>query len=568
MSKHDHVLKAPTPDEVNVALERIVNSEPFRASPQLVSFLCFVVEAVLRGEADRIKGYTIGVEVLRRDVNFDPQLDPIVRVEATRLRRALERYYSGPGANDGVVIELPRGSYAPVFSHRSEILDNPDARSGPRFNVMRIALAALSLLAVAVSIAGWVGFLNHNNTPGSKNDQLRSEYLQPGNGMPTLVVQNFETIGQPNPNIPFARTMFEKLRNALSRFDAINIGTQGSQSKGNYQLRGFIEYLGDEGMNVRFSLLDVEDGNIVWTRNFDKLLFTKNLSAIEDSVAADVASTLLQPFGLIRSRERAKYLADDRHGDPRYRCLLLTADAFRSFDPSEDARARTCLEHFIEVDPGFADGYSYLAIVFNREWIFGFGKAANDPLALDTALKLARRGVELHPDNARAWEVLSAILFTRRDTTGAIAASQKAVMLNPYDVIIATDYGGRLITVGKIDEGMKILEDIPTSGGVRPSWEHFYLFLANYMRGKLPDAMHEADQMTSETYSFGLFARALMAATNGNRDKSQFYWNRLITLRSAWHDNPREELGRFISSPLILDRLMQGLATSGLLVQK
>ena len=69
----------------------------FSRSPQLGAFLRFVVEAVLHGKADRIKAYTIGVEVLRRDTKFDPQLDPIVRVEATRLRRAIERYYAGPG---------------------------------------------------------------------------------------------------------------------------------------------------------------------------------------------------------------------------------------------------------------------------------------------------------------------------------------------------------------------------------------------------------------------------------------------------------------------------------------
>ena len=68
-----------------------------RSSPR---FLLFVVEAVLRGKGERLKGYTIGVEVLRRDINFDPQIDPIVRVEATRLRRAIERYYAGPGAGD------------------------------------------------------------------------------------------------------------------------------------------------------------------------------------------------------------------------------------------------------------------------------------------------------------------------------------------------------------------------------------------------------------------------------------------------------------------------------------
>ena len=110
---------APSSDaEVRAALDRVVASPNFRASPQLASFLRFVVETTLDGHADRIKGYSIAVGALGRNSNFDPQTNPIVRVEAGRLRQALDRYYAGSGRNDELVIELPRGSYVPVFGHR------------------------------------------------------------------------------------------------------------------------------------------------------------------------------------------------------------------------------------------------------------------------------------------------------------------------------------------------------------------------------------------------------------------------------------------------------------------
>jgi len=102
-------------DEVRAALERIAGSEAFRACPQLVAFLRYVIEATLRGGQDRIKGYTIAVEALGRGDDFDPQDDPIVRVEAMRLRRALQRYYANGGSDDVLRIELPLGSYVPVF---------------------------------------------------------------------------------------------------------------------------------------------------------------------------------------------------------------------------------------------------------------------------------------------------------------------------------------------------------------------------------------------------------------------------------------------------------------------
>ena len=105
----------PTTEEIRAALDRIAVSEAFCASPQLVAFLRYVVEATLRGSQDRIKGYTIAVEAFGRGDDFNPQDDPIVRVEAMRLRRALQRYYANGGRDDSVRIVLPLGSYVPEF---------------------------------------------------------------------------------------------------------------------------------------------------------------------------------------------------------------------------------------------------------------------------------------------------------------------------------------------------------------------------------------------------------------------------------------------------------------------
>ena len=121
----------PPPAEVRAQLQRMTASDVFASSPQLSAFLLFVVDAVLRGQGERLKGYTIGVEVLRRDTTFDPQIDPIVRVEATRLRRAIERYYAGAGIDDPVIIDLPRGGYVPRFSWR-ELAAQAPAREPPR----------------------------------------------------------------------------------------------------------------------------------------------------------------------------------------------------------------------------------------------------------------------------------------------------------------------------------------------------------------------------------------------------------------------------------------------------
>jgi hypothetical protein len=114
-----------SPKEIRAQVDRMTASSVFSGSPQLGAFLRFVVESVLDGNSARIKAYTIGVEVLRRDAKFDPQIDPIVRVEATRLRRTIDRYYADLGGGDVVRIDVPRGSYVPTFKRRAVVSDAP-----------------------------------------------------------------------------------------------------------------------------------------------------------------------------------------------------------------------------------------------------------------------------------------------------------------------------------------------------------------------------------------------------------------------------------------------------------
>jgi hypothetical protein len=114
----DDIDDTPTAEEIRAAVEHIVVSSPFRRSPQLIAFLRFVVEATLGGKAEYIKSYTIGVEAFGRGESFDPQVDPIVRVEAARIRRALASYFAREGAGLAITIEIPLGGYVPVFRRR------------------------------------------------------------------------------------------------------------------------------------------------------------------------------------------------------------------------------------------------------------------------------------------------------------------------------------------------------------------------------------------------------------------------------------------------------------------
>ena len=99
---------------------RILESGHFAKSERLKRFLRFVTEETLKGLSTEMKEAVIGIEVFDRDAaTYDPRLDPIVRVQAGRVRAKLAAYYAQEGAKDRVVVELPRGQYIPRFSVQS-----------------------------------------------------------------------------------------------------------------------------------------------------------------------------------------------------------------------------------------------------------------------------------------------------------------------------------------------------------------------------------------------------------------------------------------------------------------
>ncbi len=95
-------------------LNRILASKPFRQADRLKRFLRFIVEETIAGRGERLKEFVVGVEVFGKDESFDPRNDPIVRVQARRLRAQLTRYYREEGQDDELAIDLPKGGYAPI----------------------------------------------------------------------------------------------------------------------------------------------------------------------------------------------------------------------------------------------------------------------------------------------------------------------------------------------------------------------------------------------------------------------------------------------------------------------
>jgi TolB-like protein len=586
-----HGCERPKPDEVRLALNRMAESEAFRGSPQLVAFLRYVVEATLRGEHDRIKGYTIAVEALGRTEDFDPQSDPIVRVEAIRLRRAVTRYYATGGARDPVLIDLPLGSYVPVFRRGDAIAPeqtvSPAARRPFQFkptgkNWRRAAAGIAFVLLGAGAYAAldfWFDFNTPNPQPISlfSATQLRAapSAARVLPAYPVVFVGAFQSVDSNGATKPPTEALRSKLHDALARFDEIQVvsasqlgdarerafDADDSAGPGRYTLTASVESEESRVIRLNIRLIDGLDGRVAYARSFSRLRHNGDAVSGEDAIVREVSATLAQPYGIIQAHERARDFA--AAGETQYRCLIAAHDYWRNYDPKQLRRARDCLERAIELAPGFALGYAALAPIVLEEYQSGMNPRTDGPRALQRALQAARRAVELRPGSARAHQALSNVQFARGDYPLAIEAGERAVLLNPYDPNVLADYGAILVALGEQNRGARMIQEAASAIVVRPGRHDFFLFLTAYLAGDRAGAARYAALMTSDGYPLGLLARALVAGQRGEADMARQLLDRVAAIRPAWRSDHRGELKKHFPAEVIVEQLSRELGQIG-----
>lgn len=149
--------------EVGAALDRILSTPPFVRSPRLAGFLRYVVQQQLTGRDESPKETEIGIEVFGRAADYDPRIDPVVRVQARLLRFKLHEYYETAGRVDPIRIDLPKGSYRPTFSAQNfsppqpspPELIRPAALEFQKPGWAITSAFVVGVLMIAVSITPW-----------------------------------------------------------------------------------------------------------------------------------------------------------------------------------------------------------------------------------------------------------------------------------------------------------------------------------------------------------------------------------------------------------------------------
>ncbi|MGB8520056.1 MAG: hypothetical protein WCD38_07800 [Candidatus Tumulicola sp.] len=142
-------MEEPADAAIRAHVERITSSELFAAAERLCRFLRFTVECTLTGRTHEVKEYVVGREVFDRGDGYDPRVDPIVRVEARRLRSRLAEYYGGPGRSETMRIEYPKGGYVPLI----RIAEPSVGTAARRSQRWLIAIAAAAAVVIAAFVA-------------------------------------------------------------------------------------------------------------------------------------------------------------------------------------------------------------------------------------------------------------------------------------------------------------------------------------------------------------------------------------------------------------------------------
>lgn len=298
---------------IELALERVLASEDFKRAKRLRNFLSYIVRERLEGRQTRLKAYSIGISVFDRPASFDPDTDPVVRIEAGRLRRALERYYFTN--KDAIRIEVPRGAYIPIFKSGANLEDSAKSTSDSNSHFpfsRRASNATLAkswrVLLVVLSLVGATSCLVYA--------LYRWTASAPNAGKPVLAVMRFSAAGGNLRAQQIASGISEEVigllaeRNdiaALSRVatDAFGINTaiHGQPFSVRYVIEGSVLAFSASGI-VAVRLVDAENGQVVWS---DRYSITPDGDPIElqSNISRVIARRVIDTQGVIQPLQRA-----------------------------------------------------------------------------------------------------------------------------------------------------------------------------------------------------------------------------------------------------------------------
>src|SRR3954447_14342885 len=308
------------PASIRSQLTRILRSALFADAQRMVRFLQFAVEETLVGNASRLKENVIGIHVFDRPADYDPRIDPIVRVEARRLRLKLREYYERDGRTDDLIFELPKGRYSPMFRIRSE-------EGSPAEGEIQETTPENS-----------VAVLPFNNLNADAETQFLCE------GLTEDLVSALTRISNLRVS---AWTSAARVKSDGDSLDAARDLLHVS-----FVLRGSIRKTNDR-IRILAHLIDTSSRQYVWSESFDRGV--QDIFAIQDEITRAIVFAL-RAKPVVRTESLAM-VGEPQNLETYQLCLKGRFHAReRTFEGLQ--RSALCFERAIRAEPSSASAYA------------------------------------------------------------------------------------------------------------------------------------------------------------------------------------------------------------------
>jgi adenylate cyclase len=499
-------------------LEQLLESPQFDGSARSRDFLTFVVSEVLAGRGDRLNQASIAATVFGRQGNFDPMLDPVVRVQAGRLRRSLERYYLLTKDTATVRIELPKGSYAPAFVTK---VANKD---GSEPTLKRISLALVAPEWPAVVVHPFQISPEDSDAAAQFKDELAMELGRHGN---VRVVRHTD----------------------LERLEARQQGAV------RFELRGTVRRSEGE-WNIVACLVDRSNGAQLWGDEYRTARpAPSDLAAVED-VARVIAASVGAEHGVIARLLASEHGAGHPEVVNSVGAIASCYHFFLSRRVSEVRPTIDALQRVIVREPEVALAWNYLSRLYQVNYSF---ELTDLPTPIDKAISYAYQGVLLEPTGARIRCTLAAALLVKGEASAAREELEQALRLNARSLAYHETIGWLLALSGDWERGIAIMRDASARNPYCLPHVKHGLWANHLRRGEFDEAYTAALEYRDSSFFWRELMIACCLGHLGRLDEARTRGTELLGLKPGFAKRGRTLIGYYIKPPELRERVAEGL---------
>ena len=567
----------PHPAEVAAELQRVLASHSFDQSDRAKDFLRFVVAETLAGRGGRLKGYTIGVEVFSRPANFDAQRDPLVRVEAGRIRRKLAAYYASEGARNPLRIELTRGGYVPQFNFAGPAIhtapESPGDVAPPRRRAMLFLAIVAAVTVTLVGLASWRVL----RPPAAPSTTAEHAATTAANGLPKVLVLPFASLSADRAFEYFAHGITEELTLRLAEFemlvvvwprsaiDAQPADTVPPVAGVDYVLAGTVRNSPDR-VRLSVRLLAADTGEQLWAEDFDEPAAIDTLFAFQERIASRVAAVVTRPLGPIFRQEVARAARTHPEHLDTYDCVLKLRYYRHTFAAADHAPAVACFRAAIMREPGLADAWAGLALLYVDEHLYGYSIEQGSIGALERAREAARKALDTDQNGRLANFALAKVRFHDGDLAGFEQAADRLLVMTPRYADHLITIGTLFVIVGNGERGLSLVDEamafyVPD----RPPGLYFVAHALDALaRSDYDRALDHALRIDASNWAMSSMILAASAGLAGQREIAERATQRLLELSPTFPLHAREQLEKWQPAEPLLARILDGLEAAGL----